>query len=88
MAYRKSTLRKLRPVTRQYAKLITEAESAVRRMKKLLHTVELLEADSVALLKARDLNKARVDMAAQRAAELVWPDLPKGARVSVEVDDV
>lgn len=49
MAYRKSTLRRMAPVSRRLAKLIAEQESVARRMKNLLVEIQRLEADSCAL---------------------------------------
>lgn len=53
MAYRKSTLRKLPPQTRQIARLINEAESVFRRLKNRMPVIERLELDSRALFNKR-----------------------------------
>lgn len=50
MAYRRVTLRRMRPLTRRLAKLIGEQESITRRTKNLLHEIALAETYSVALL--------------------------------------
>ena len=48
--FRKSTLRRMRPLTRRLAKLIGEQESITRRTKNLLAEIALAETYSVALL--------------------------------------
>ncbi len=47
MAYRKSTLRQMSPVTRKVAKLIGEAQSVSRRLKLLLPEIQELEAKDI-----------------------------------------
>ena len=43
MALRKKTLRQMPPTTRKIAKTINEAESAIKRLKKLLPELQTLE---------------------------------------------
>ena len=47
--YRKATLRRLPPRTREIARLINAAESVARRLKNQLPHIERLELDSKAL---------------------------------------
>ncbi len=54
MPYRKSTLRRMHPVTRKYAKLLGELESVLRRGKNLVEEIQRLELDSRALAYARE----------------------------------
>ena len=49
MTYRKKTLRTMLPRTRQLARIINDAESAVRRLKNFVDLVSELELDSRAL---------------------------------------
>ncbi len=53
MAYRKSTLRSMSPVTRKVARLIGEQESVARRFKNLIPELQRLELDSRALAKSQ-----------------------------------
>ena len=55
MAFRKGTIRKLSPVTRDYAKLLNELDSIVRRGKNLVEKIARLELDSQALAHAKGL---------------------------------
>ena len=43
MAHRKKTLRQMPPNTRKIARLIDEADSAIRRLKKILPELQTLE---------------------------------------------
>ena len=52
--FRKSTLRKMPPVTRKYAKLLGEMESILRRGKNLVEEISRLELDSRALAHAKE----------------------------------
>jgi len=54
MLYRKSTLRRMPPVTRKYARLLGELDSVLRRGKNLVEDIQLLELDSLALAHARE----------------------------------
>ena len=54
MAYRKSTLRGMSPVTRQYARLTDELGSAHRRLRNMTETISRLELDSRALAHAKE----------------------------------
>ncbi len=49
MAYRKITLRKMSKRTRQYARLLNDLESVLRRGKNLVEHIQRLELDSEAL---------------------------------------
>ena len=53
MGYRKSTLRKMMPVTRKYARLISGLDSISRRLKNLRPEIEQMELDSRALANAK-----------------------------------
>ena len=53
MSYRKTTLRKMAPVTRRYARLLGELDSVIRKGKNLLEEISRLEFDSQALANAR-----------------------------------
>lgn len=55
MAYRKRTLRSMSPVARKLARLIGELDSISRRTKNLIEEIQLLEADSRALQRAKQL---------------------------------
>ena len=54
MPYRKTTLRKMPPVTRKYAKLLGELESVIRKGKNLVEEIARLELDSRALAHAKE----------------------------------
>ncbi len=54
MAYRKSTLRKVPPVTRKYARLLGELESILRKGKNLVEELSRIEFESQALAQARE----------------------------------
>jgi hypothetical protein len=54
MGYRKSTLRRMPPVTRKYARLLGELDSVLRKGKNLVEDIQLLELDSRALANARE----------------------------------
>ena len=49
MAYRKTTLRRMSPVTRKLARLTGELSSVQRRLKNLITEVQQLEHDANAL---------------------------------------
>ena len=57
MAYRKSTLRSMSPVTRKVARLIGEQESIARRFKNLVPEIQRLELDSQALATAKQVDR-------------------------------
>ncbi|MBA7507880.1 hypothetical protein ES706_06609 [subsurface metagenome] len=57
MALRKSTLRRMPPVTRKYAKLLGELESVLRRGKNMVEQIQRLELDSRALAHAKEKAK-------------------------------
>ena len=52
--YRKSTLRKMAPETRKYARLLNDLESVLRRGKNMVETISRLEFDSRALAHAKE----------------------------------
>ena len=49
MAYRKLTIRRMRPVTREGAKILNDLDGIRRRLKNWLAKVEDIETDSRAL---------------------------------------
>jgi hypothetical protein len=49
MSYRRKTLRRLKPVTRRYARVINDLEGVLRRLKNLTEEIDRLELDSRAL---------------------------------------
>lgn len=54
MATRRKTLRRMRPVSRKYVRLLDEMESVVRRARNLTEEIARMEGDSAALwLRAR-----------------------------------
>ena len=57
MGYRKSTLRRLPPVTRKYARLLGELDSILRRGKNLVEDIARLEHDSRALARGKELGQ-------------------------------
>jgi len=61
--YKKATLRRMQPVTRRYARIINDLDSAVRRLKNLTEVIGRLELDSRALLNAtrQDTKHANLD---------------------------
>ena len=54
MAFRKSTLRRMSPTTRKYAKLLNELESVLRKGKNMVEDIQRLELDSRALAHAKE----------------------------------
>jgi hypothetical protein len=52
--YRKATLRRMPPQTRQYARLLNDLESVLRRGKNMVEKMSRLELDSRALANARE----------------------------------
>ncbi|GAI34584.1 unnamed protein product [marine sediment metagenome] len=54
MPYRKSTLRKMPPVTRKYAKLLGDLESVLRKGKNLVSELSRIEFESQALAHAKE----------------------------------
>ncbi len=57
MAFRKTTLRRMSPVTRKYAKLLGELESVLRKGKNMVEEIQRLELDSRALAHAKEQRK-------------------------------
>ena len=56
--FRKATLRKMPPKTRQYARLLNDLESVLRRGKNMVEQISRLELDSTALAHAKGLPPA------------------------------
>jgi len=54
VAFRKSTLRRMSPQTRKYARLLNDLESVLRRGKNMVEEIQRLELDSRALANARE----------------------------------
>jgi len=62
VAFRKTTLRRMSPVTRKYAKLLNELESVLRKGKNMVEEIQRLELDSRALWNQRQaLTEQRED---------------------------
>jgi len=57
MAFRKSTLRRMSPKTRKYARLLNDLESVLRRGKNMVEEIQRLELDSQALTHAKEQRK-------------------------------
>ena len=57
MAFRKTTLRRMSPVTRKYARLLGELESVLRKGKNMVEEIQRLELDSRALAHAKEQRK-------------------------------
>lgn len=57
--FRKSTLRKLQPQTREYAKLLNELDSILRRGKNMVWKLNTLELESRALAHAKEVKSAQ-----------------------------
>ena len=53
--YRKATLRRMPPQTRQYARLLNDLESVLRRGKNMVEKMSRLELDSRALAHAKEI---------------------------------
>lgn len=51
MAYRKKTLRQMRPITRRYARILNELDGVLRRLKNLTEEIARMESDSIALFR-------------------------------------
>jgi len=84
MAYRKSTLRSMSPVTRKVARLIGEQDSVARRFKNLVPEIQSLERDSRALATARQTVRTECELRAEikamqdKSAELPPFDCGRG----------
>jgi len=84
MAYRKSTLRSMSPVTRKVARLIGEQESVARRFKNLVPEIQRLELDSQALTAAKQTVRTEYELRAEitamqdKSAELPPLDCGRG----------
>jgi len=62
VSYRKSTLRRMPPVTRKYARLLGELDSVLRKGKNLVSEIAHLELDSRALANAKEKNSVTLSM--------------------------
>jgi len=65
MGYRKLTIRRMKPVTREGAKILNDLDSLRRRMKNWLTKVDDIETDSrvlAAMLKAKAARPAPADL--------------------------
>jgi len=84
MAYRKSTLRSMSPVTRKVARLIGEQDSVAKRLKNLIPEIQSLEHDSRALATARQTVRTEYELRAEiealqnKSAELPPLDCGRG----------
>ena len=72
MPYRRSTLRRMSPVTRKYAKLLNELESVLRKGKNMVEEIQRLEIDSRALVHARE-SGAVIDKGVKSKTTLSMP---------------
>jgi len=70
MAYRKKTLRQMRPITRRYARILNELDGVLRRLKNLTEEIARLESDSTALF--RQSRQAGVEKSED--LEEIFPD--------------
>ena len=61
--YKKKTLRRMKPITRRYARIINDLDGVIRRLKNLTNDIARLEFDSQALLNAtrQDVKHANLD---------------------------
>jgi hypothetical protein len=59
MTYRRKTLRRMQPLTRRYARVLNELDSALRRLRNLTEEMARLELDSRALYKRREYEEAQ-----------------------------
>ncbi len=57
--YRKSTLRRMLPKTREIGRLLNELESVHRRLTNRLDAIQTMEADSRALSKSMEAQRER-----------------------------
>jgi hypothetical protein len=57
--YKKKTLRTMMPATRQYARILNDLDSVLRRLKNLREAISSLELDSRALHAQQKYNEAR-----------------------------
>ena len=84
MAYRKSTLRSMSPVTRKVARLIGEQDSVARRLKNLIPEIQSIEHDSRALATAKQTVRTEYELRAEikamqdKSAELPPFDCGRG----------
>ena len=52
--YKKKTLRRMKPITRRYARIINDLDGVIRRLKNLTDDISRLEFDSRALHTAQN----------------------------------
>jgi hypothetical protein len=56
--YKKKTLRRMKPITRRYARIINDLDGIIRRLKNLTDDIARLEFDSHALHNARECQQS------------------------------
>jgi len=56
--YKKKTLRRMKPITRRYARIINDLDGVIRRLKNLTEDIARLEFDSRALHNAQDYQQS------------------------------
>jgi len=61
--YKKKTLRRMKPITRRYARVINDLDGVIRRLKNLTEDIARLESDSAALFCSirKDTKHANLD---------------------------
>jgi len=72
MAYRKQTLRKMKPTTRRVAELQMEAEALARKLKALVNKIVIIELEAEAFRAIEDEQAARA--ALRKAVPDDWQD--------------
>ena len=63
--YKKKTLRRMKPITRRYARIINDVDGIIRRLKNLTDDIARLESDSQALLNATRQTHLGIDQATE-----------------------
>ena len=66
MAFRKKTLRTMSPTARKVARLAGEVDSIAKRLKNLIPELQLLDADSRALVNAKAIYQKEADKSAEQ----------------------
>ena len=88
MAYRIATLRRMSPVTRQYARLTDELGSVHRRLQNMTETVSKLELDSRALAHAKERAMAKVAIFILTRADVIQCAKEMGVPEEAMTDDI
>ena len=57
--YKKKTLRRMKPITRRYARIINDLDGVIRRLKNLTVEIDRLEFDSLALYKRLEYEQSQ-----------------------------